>query len=134
MTHVSPPCGEEDYTMNRWIAIKYRDFWDIPRIFFVEQGGQLYLFDCKFDRALDDYPETYEVFLMPSLTDADFAGSWADLWLRAVESLGRVPVSAVHFDPTRRAAIDADVFDVIRPPAPHLNGTNAHAQPEHPVS
>jgi len=39
----------------RWKPIKYRDFWDRPRIFFAEDAGSLYLFDFKFDSVAEDY-------------------------------------------------------------------------------
>ncbi len=120
--------------MTNWEKIRYRECWDVPRIFFVDHSDNLYLFDCQFDSNLDDYPESYQVFLMPTLTDADFAGSWADLWQRAVRKVGDVSVSAVRFDPTKRAAIDADVFDSIRPTAAPVNGTHTHAQPPTHVS
>jgi hypothetical protein len=115
-------------------TIKYREFWDVPRIFFVENDERLYLFDCRFDETLDDYPDSYQVFLMPPLTDAELAGSWADLWRRAVKKVGDVPIPSVRFDPTKRAAIDVDVFDLIRPSAAPVNGPPTHAQPQSPVS
>ena len=120
--------------MTTWEKIRYREFWDVPRIFFADHSGSLYLFDCQFDNNLDDYPESYQVFLMPALTDADFAGSWADLWQRAERKVGEVPISAVRFDPTKRAAIDAEAFDSIRPTAAPVNGTQTHAQPPTRVS
>jgi hypothetical protein len=101
--------------MSQWVPINYRDYWDVPRIFFAQYGGVLYLFDCQFDRDLEDYPESYRVFRMPALSRGDYEGSWEHLWKRADEFLGEVPVAAVRFDPTRRAAIDAGAFDAIRP-------------------
>ena len=121
--------------MPTWTKIDYRDYWDVPRIFFTEYGGQLYLFDCQFDQVIEDYPESYQVFLMPQFTAADYAGSWVDLWRRAIEKLGDVPVSAVRFDPTRRAAIADDVFAAIRPTVHAAPVSPAHeAQPPAPVS
>ena len=114
--------------MGRWASIKYREFWDVPRIFFVENEGHLYLFDCLFDRDLEDYPDEYQIFVMPPLSEADFSGSWADMRHRSVARVGTVPVSAVRFDPTKRAAIDADVFNAIPPMVPQLNGVAAHAE------
>ena len=104
--------------MQRPTPINYRDFWDYPRIFFVEDGGRLYLFDCQFDGATEDYPDDYQIFRMPPLTDADYAGSWAPLWERATARLGTVQVSEVTFDPTRRQAIDASVLDRFQPSEP----------------
>ena len=113
--------------MTDWTPIKYRDFWDVPRIFFAEHGGRLYLFDCPFDETGEDYPESYQVFQMPALTDIDYAGSWADLWRKAVRKLGEVPVAAIRFDPTRRKAIGAEVFDILPPAGPPANGAPDHA-------
>jgi hypothetical protein len=111
------------------VPINYRDFWDVPRIFFAEHAGRLYLFDCQFDEDTEDYPESYQVFLMPPLTDLDFAGSWADLWRKAVRKVGDVPVAAVRFDPTRRQAIGAEVFDLLGLSGPPANGAPDHADP-----
>ena len=104
--------------MSDWAKISYREYWDVPRIFFVEDGDHLYLFDCQFDEAAEDYPDAYQVFRMPPLCEADFAGSWAPLWERALERLGTVPVAEVVFDPTRRQAIDAAIFDRFQPSEP----------------
>ncbi|MGL6094295.1 MAG: hypothetical protein ACRC7O_00655 [Fimbriiglobus sp.] len=101
--------------MTRWAAIDYRDFWDLPRIFFVSDGGQTYLFDCAFSDDLDDYPDDYEIYLMPPLSDADLTGSWAGLYQKATAELGRVPVSRVRFDPTKQQFIDAAVLDQFQP-------------------
>ena len=40
-----------------WATIRYRDFYDIPRIFIVTLNGKLFLFDCAFDDEIDDYSE-----------------------------------------------------------------------------
>ena len=96
--------------MREPVEIRYRDFYDFPRMFVVADAANLYLFDGSFDDNLDDYPPEYNVFLMPELTEAELAGSWAHLPTRAVRHLGRVPVSAVVFDATRRQSVDRDVI------------------------
>jgi len=116
--------------MIRWTKINYREFWDVPRIFFVEDAGRLFLFDCQFDNITEDYPTSYQVFLMPTLSAAEFAGSWAKLWLRAIRKLATVPISTVKFDATKRAFIDAAIFDTILGVAPLTNETVAHAHAE----
>jgi hypothetical protein len=114
--------------MTDWVPVRdYRDFWDVPRIFFVERDGHLYLFDCPFDEETEDFPETYRVSLMPPLTDADLSGSWVGLSQRAIHLLGVVPIAAVTFDPTRRKEIRAEVFDLLPLAGSHVNGTPAHA-------
>lgn len=105
--------------MTRTVPISYREFWDVPRIFLAEEDGQLYLFDCPFDEATEDYPDEYRVYLMPHLTEPELAGSWAGLHRKAVREVGTVPISRVAFDPTRRKQIDAavlDAFAAARPP------------------
>src|SRR2546421_11537120 len=104
--------------MSTWADIRYLGFWDVPRIFLVRHGGQLFLFDCPFDEGLDDYPETYAVYLMPELTEAELAGSWHRLAEKAVQRLGEIPVSAVQFDPTRRRQIDTAILNTL-PLQPH---------------
>lgn len=96
--------------MNTWANIRYRDLWDVPRIFLVEHGGNTYLFDCAFDEATEDYPDHYRVFRVPSLTEDELAGSWDELHLRAIQELGSVPVRDVQFDPTRRARVDTSIL------------------------
>lgn len=112
--------------MTEWVPITYRDFWDVPRIFFANHDGRLYLFDCQFDEPGEDYPNEYQVFQMPVLTDADYAGSWAGLWHKAVGKLGDVPIPAVRFDPSRRKAIGAEVFALIPQPATPSSGVGRH--------
>lgn len=112
--------------MNDHLPINYRGYWDVPRIFFVDYLGLTYLFDCTFDEDLDDYPDDFEVFLMPPLSEEEMAGSWADHWKKAIRKVGSVPVSAVRFDPTRRKTIGAEVFETLAPPSPQANGTLDH--------
>ena len=97
--------------MSDKLAIQYRDFYDVPRIFLVNHRGTLYLFDCPFYPALDEYPDIYRVFALPSDSCSDLSGSWDDLASRATAYLGEVLVKSVQFDSTRRREIDADVID-----------------------
>jgi hypothetical protein len=101
--------------MSTWADINYRGFWDVPRIFFVRHDGRLYLFDCAFDDEVEDYPETYAVYEMPELTDADYAGSWVHLADNAVRRLGEVPLDQVQFDPTKRRQINTAIFAALTP-------------------
>jgi hypothetical protein len=98
--------------------IDYRDLWDVPRMFLVRHEGHLYLFDCPFHEAHEDYGPAYRVYRMPELSDADRAGSWAEFPARAVTLLGEVPLTRVRFDPTRRQGVEASVFDHLLTPSP----------------
>jgi hypothetical protein len=94
-----------------WSDISYRGFHDVPRIFVTRHHGQMYLFDCAFDEQIDDYPEQYQVFLMPELADADLPKDWTTLSARALRHLGPIPIADVQFDPSRRAQVDVSIID-----------------------
>ena len=98
----------------RWIPIRYRDFWNVPRIFLAQDGTQSYLFDCKFDDATGDYPDIYKVYTIPTIPDESLPKDW-DLLLPMVTNYqGEVPLDGVRFDPSRRRFIDAAILDRLR--------------------
>ena len=105
--------------MSQQAPIQYRDFYDIPRMFIVDFNGFQFLFDASFDDSIDDYPDQYSVSLLPNLTHKELAGSWEHIGERPLRQLGRVPTSAVHFDPTKRKSIDTDLLKhlLAAPPA-----------------
>lgn len=92
--------------MKEWASIIYRDFYDVPRIFIVENEGLAFLFDCEFNREKDEYESNYRVYRMPKLTDEELAGTWEGLSARAEQFLGEVPLSAIEFDPTLRQKVN----------------------------
>lgn len=96
-----------------WLALRYRDFYDIPRAFVVEWQGKLYLFDSAFDVASDEYPDAYEVYQLPAeLSDQVDYVSWTDLAHRG-SRVGAVPTSAVEFDRSRRQLMNPAVFGLL---------------------
>jgi hypothetical protein len=97
--------------MKRWTAITYREFYDIPRIFFVRDNHKLLLFDCPFDSVEGEYGKMYKVYLMPPLMDNDLKGSWENIAAKAERYLGDVSASDVEFDSTRRREINAAILD-----------------------
>jgi hypothetical protein len=98
-----------------WLPIRYREFYDIPRLFVIEQGGWFYCFDCRFDDSLDEYPSTYRVYhLDPTLSAAVDADSWEGLASKGI-FVGEVETHHVKFDETLRAAVDSSVIDLFRP-------------------
>jgi hypothetical protein len=108
------------------LPIRYRGYWDVPRIFLTRYRNRLYLFDCPFSETLDDYPDVYAVYLMPDIPDDETPNDWTTLPPRATAYLGEVPVTRVRFDPTRRKTIGAEVFDDLPLLAPSANGANGH--------
>jgi hypothetical protein len=94
-----------------WSTIRYRDFYDVPRIFITTHDGKLYLFDCPFDEELDDYPERYRVYQLPAISEDELQGSWEHLPERAARVLATVPVAQVQFDSSKRNSIDTAVLE-----------------------
>ena len=92
-------------------AIVYRDFYDVPRVFFVTHRDRGFLFDCSFSESVDDYSSEYDVYVMPCLQDEDLAGSWENIRSRAIRQIGTVPITAVKFDDTRRKEVDTELLD-----------------------
>ena len=86
----------------------------------VELDGVQFLFDCPFNDELDDYPDAYEVFVLPRIAAEDLMGSWEGLSGRATQYLGRVPTTSVIFDTSRRNAIDASVLRGLKGALPFL--------------
>jgi hypothetical protein len=91
--------------MAEWVAFQYRDFYDVPRLILFEHEGRIYLLDCTFDDALDDYPDEYRVLELPQGSPGKVQ-DWGELAKTPTRDLGRVPVSALRLDETRRREID----------------------------
>lgn len=96
-----------------WANIQYRGFYDVPRLFLVNYQNQTVFFSCPFDEKQDEYPETYKVFLLPSLSAEELQGDWEQLASRASQFLGEVPVKDVRFDASKRREIDTAVMDAL---------------------
>lgn len=95
------------YAPTRILA--YREFYDIPRAFVIEPKRRcLLFFDCPFDERLDDYPGFFDVYLLHDLSASVLPQDWRGLSARAVGPLGRVMVTALRFDETRRREVAVD--------------------------
>jgi len=97
--------------MDNWAPIRYREFWDIPRIFVVRYQGKMFLFDCAFDETAEDFPDYYRVYHLPELGEDEMTGSWDKLHQRATQYVGDVLVGSVQFDRSKRREIDTAVLD-----------------------
>lgn len=93
-----------------WLPMRYRDFYDVPRLVAVRYGPTTYLFDSPFDDDSDEYLDEYIVHRLPEDVDARLEeASWAGLTALG-EEVGRVPIDDVEFDSTRRECVSESVF------------------------
>ena len=104
-----------------WVPIQYREFYDVPRMFVAEYMGRTYLFDGSFDDTLDEYPSEYAVCVLPRQDSSQLSGSWENLRQQALFECGKVRVSDVIFDVSRRAAVNSTVFDRVTVPSTPVN-------------
>jgi hypothetical protein len=95
-----------------WLPVQYRDFYDVPRLVAVEHQGRVYLFDSPFDDDLDEYVDHYTIYRLPESAGTEVKlkdASWEGL-VSAGEEIGRISVTDVEFDETRRERLHASVF------------------------
>lgn len=90
--------------IGEWLEIiKYRDFYDIPRLILARDSkGELFIFDSEFDELIDEYCNRYSIY--PCGTDEMAA---IDIFSNhATGEKGRktceVIISRIEFDPTTR--------------------------------
>lgn len=93
------------------VRFQYRDFYDVPRLIFVEYRGRFFLLDSGFDEVADEYHDGYDVYLMPESVVSHLMDSWEELSSRAVRHLGCIPVNSVVLDSTKRDRIDPSVLE-----------------------
>lgn len=93
------------------VKISYSGFYDFPLAFVASYGGRQYLFWRVFNDELDDYPQEYEVFTLPNLSEAEVKKSWSTLPKKANTCLGKVSINQIVFDPTRRNSIESTIFE-----------------------
>jgi hypothetical protein len=100
------PEGRYPRRVPEWLAIQYRDFYDIPHLFVVFADDERIVFESRFDQDRDEYANSFTVYLLPPHLDLP-PDSW-DALTEGLEPVATVPVSEVTFDPTRRRAVRAD--------------------------
>jgi hypothetical protein len=92
--------------------IYYTDYCDFPRVFVATHGNVSFLFDAGFDEATDEYPDEFEVFLLPALDLRDAEEMWGSLRSKVVRRLGTIPTSAVRFtDGNRKWEVDVAILE-----------------------
>ena len=98
--------------MSGRIPIKYGEFYDFPRQVEFQFGGEWYYLSSAFDEEKDDYPDFYDVYLLPFRSEEEIEANpcyWMNLG--SEHYLGRIPIGEVGLDETRRRSIDADAIE-----------------------
>jgi hypothetical protein len=96
---------------SEWLTIRYRGYYDIPRMIVVRKDLSLFLLECPFDQSIDEYSSHFTIYRLPLDLESQLdTMSWAHLSSLG-ERLGQIPVDLVEFDATRRNAIKASIFD-----------------------
>jgi len=87
--------------------LEYRDFYYVPRAFIIEPQRQMLLFfDCAFDEDRDDYGDVFKVGVLRSGERSGLLEDWHKMDLLA--NIGSIPITAVHFDDSRRREVFID--------------------------
>ncbi|MBS1806055.1 MAG: hypothetical protein JST28_22150 [Acidobacteria bacterium] len=90
----------------------YGGFYDVPRCLTLRYRGRHFLLLSGFDDDLDEYETDYFVYQFPEPTDdsrpvcsPDFLSS------TPMNSIGRIPIDQIAFDPSKRQKLDARILD-----------------------
>lgn len=96
---------------HNWLPIRYRDFYDVPRLIVIELDTAIFVLDCPFDETLDEYPDQYLVYRLPldAKVKLNDLADWRPV-LSGLTSLGSVRLDAVRFDESKRKYVDAGVL------------------------
>ncbi len=93
------------------ILINYGEFYNFPRQIDFQFRGQWFYMASDFDEEKDDYPDFYDVYLLPFNPKEKMKVTpfyWTEL--TKDDYLGRIPISEVGLDESKRRSIDAEAF------------------------
>jgi hypothetical protein len=93
------------------LPFSYGEFYDFPRMIRFCFEGNWYFLRSEFDDAKDDYDDSYKTYRLPYRTEEEILSHpnyWMDL--SNADYLGRITVTELGFDETRRKSIGAHLF------------------------
>src|SRR5712692_243344 len=94
------------------VPIVYGEFYDIRRMIRFELNGHWYFMRSHFDEENDEYTDLYDVYLLPFHSEDEFKSNpnyWREL--SKAFHLGRIPISEVGLDETRRRSVSGDAME-----------------------
>lgn len=98
--------------MSEMTPFQYVEFYDVPRSIALRYRKKLILLQSAFDEDLDEYPDSYSVYLLPeSVEDSLREGSWEFLRNTPMTCVGHIKIDHVAFDPSKRKELDASLLD-----------------------
>ena len=98
------------------IPFRYSGFWDVPRYILLRYRERTLLLQSPFDESMDEYPDEYFVYQVPdTISQAVLGGDWALLHEAELHFIGKMPISTVAFDPTKRRTLDSCCLEGLFP-------------------
>ena len=99
------------------IPFQFVEFYDVPRCIVLRYRQKVLLLQSAFDEQLDEYPNTYSVYVTPEWVEDEVrAHSWAFLENTPMSCIGHIQIESVKFDPTRRKELDVTCLDGLKLP------------------
>jgi hypothetical protein len=94
------------------IPFRYVEFYDVPRCIVVCYRGTSLLLLSAFDNNIDEYPDTYVVYVLPKEAEETFRkGSWKFIEETPMHPVGEIRVDSVKFDESKRKEFDSSCLD-----------------------
>jgi|ERR1700734_2194264 hypothetical protein len=94
--------------MSDMTPFSYAGFYDVPRYVTFRYNDRRVLLVSSFNEKLDEYPDSYSVYVSSNAAASETDPEPFDLSTFASETyIGEIPISQVNFDESRRKLIDA---------------------------
>lgn len=99
-------------TAGKMIPFQYSGFYDVPRYIALIYRERTILLRSEFDDDLDEYPNSYSVYLISeSVAASSSAGHWEFLNDTQMTYIGEIPIADVCFDSRDFKELDASCLD-----------------------
>ena len=97
--------------MGEMVPFRFGSFYDVPRTIVVRYRELLVLLRSDFDDILDEYPDTYSVYVLPDSAEESLKRSSWEFLVSTYNRIGCIPVKSVTFDPSKSKMIDPSILD-----------------------
>ena len=97
--------------MGEMVPFRFGSFYDVPRTIVVRYRERLVLLRSDFDDILDEYPDTYSVYVLPDSVEESLKRSSWEFLVSISNCIGCIPVKSVTFDPSKSKMIDPSILD-----------------------